>query len=77
MVLFVNGCVRENSRTKELADVVLKNVAEDVEEIRLYPDGPEGLDNAKLCLRNELLEKKQYDLRCFALPVSLLRRIRL
>ena len=41
MVLFVNGCVREKSRTLELAQTVLERVSGPVEEIRLYPDGPE------------------------------------
>lgn len=61
MVLFVNGCVRENSRTLELAQAVLKNLPEVPEEIRLYPDGPEGLDAEKLRLREELVSNKQYD----------------
>ena len=61
MVLFVNGCVRENSRTRELAQAVLAHMAEKVEEIRLYPDGPEGLDGEKLHLREQLLAKKAYD----------------
>ena len=43
MVLFVNSCVRENSRTLELAQSVLECVTDEIEEIRLYPDGPEGL----------------------------------
>ena len=61
MVLFVNGCVRENSRTLELAQSVLEHVSDVIEETRLYPKGPEGLDAEKLCLRDELLEKKHYD----------------
>ena len=61
MVLFVNGCVRENSRTLELARAVLEKISGDVEEIRLYPDGPEGLDAEKLCMRDELLANKNHD----------------
>lgn len=61
MVLFVNGCVRENSRTLELAQAVLAGVSDEIEEIRLYPDGPEGLSAEKLCLREELLKKGSYD----------------
>ena len=61
MVLFINGCVRENSRTLELARAVLEKISGDVEEIRLYPDGPEGLDAEKLCMRDELLANKNYD----------------
>ena len=61
MVLFINGCVRENSRTLELAKAVLEHMSGAMEEVRLYPDGPEGLDAEKLRLRDELLEKKNYD----------------
>ena len=61
MVLFVNGCVRESSRTLELARAVLERVTENVEELRLYPDGPEGLDAEKLQLREQLLTQKDYD----------------
>ena len=61
MVLFVNGCVRENSRTLELARAVLESIGDTTEEIRLYPDGPEGLDAEKLRLREELLAAKTYD----------------
>ena len=57
MILFVNGCVRENSRTLELAQAVLAKETETIEEVRLYPDGPEGLDAEKLALRDELLAK--------------------
>ena len=61
MILFVNGCVRNNSRTLELAQTVLDGMQDSVEEVRLYPDGPEGLDAEKLCLRDELLAKRDYD----------------
>ena len=62
MVLFVNGCVRENSRTLELAQSVLEHISADAaEEVRLYPDGPDGLNAEELCLRNDLLEKQIYD----------------
>ena len=61
MVLFVNGCVRENSRTLELANAVLESLPKDVEEIRLYPDGPNGLDAEKLRLREALLENENYN----------------
>ncbi|MBR4961218.1 MAG: NAD(P)H-dependent oxidoreductase [Clostridia bacterium] len=61
MVLFVNGCVRENSRTLDLAEAVLAGETEPIEEVRLYPNGPAGLDFEKLCLRDELLQRKEYD----------------
>ena len=61
MILFVNGCVRENSRTLELAKAVLEREHGDIQEVTLYPDGPEGLDAGKLRQRDELLAKKEYD----------------
>ena len=60
MILFVNGCVRENSRTLDLTQAVLANETNRIEEVRLYPDGPEGLDAQKLSLRDELLAAKEY-----------------
>ena len=61
MILFVNGCVRENSRTLELARAVLDRETDAIEEVCLYPDGPEGLDAEKLALRDELLAKGDLD----------------
>ena len=60
MILFVNGCVRENSRTLELAQAVLARETDRIEEVTLYPGGPEGLDARKLSLRDELLAKGEY-----------------
>ena len=61
MVLFVNGCVREESRTLELAKAVLEKLPEDVEEVHLYPDGPDGLDAEELRLRGKLVEEQKFD----------------
>ena len=61
MILFVNGCVRENSRTFELAQAVLEKMSAAIEEVTLYPDGPDGLDAQKLRLRDELLANQETD----------------
>ena len=61
MILFINGCVRENSQTLELARAVLAKETDVIEEVRLYPDGPEGLDAERLARRDELLAAKEYD----------------
>ena len=61
MILFVNGCVRENSRTLELARAVLAKENDAIEEIRLYPNGPDGLDAGKLALRDALLANREFD----------------
>ena len=61
MILFVNGCVRENSRTLELAQAVLEHMTDTVEEIRIFPNGPGGLDGEKLRLRDELRAANTFD----------------
>ena len=61
MILFINGCVREHSRTLELAQAVLARETDRIEEVTLYPSGPEGLDAGKLSLRDELLASGEYD----------------
>ena len=60
MVLFINGCVREGSRTLELARAVLAKESGEIREVRLYPDGPEGLTAETLRQRDELLKKGEY-----------------
>ena len=60
MILFINGCVRKHSRTLELARAVLARETDRIEEVRLYPGGPEGLDARKLALRDELLVRGEY-----------------
>lgn len=60
MVLFINGCVRQASRTLELSRAVLSKETGDVQEVCLYSGGPEGLTAEKLCQRENLLEKKEY-----------------
>ena len=61
MILFVNGCVRENSRTLELAQAVLAKESDAIEEVRLYPDGPNGLNAEKLAQRDALLTNQELD----------------
>ena len=60
MILFINGCVREGSRTLDLARAVLAKETDDVQEVCLYSDGPEGLNEEKLYERDELLKNKDY-----------------
>ena len=60
MILFVNGCVRDGSRTLDLARTVMQNETDEIQEVRLYPDGPDGLTEETLLQRNELLQKGEY-----------------
>lgn len=66
MILFVNGCVRENSRTLALAKAVLEREAAPIEEIALYCESRMGLDAAGLRLRETLLSRKEYEHPAFA-----------
>lgn len=61
MVLFVNGCVREESRTLELSKAVLEKETDDIQEVCLFSEGPEGLDAEKLHKREELLKNGEYN----------------
>ena len=60
MVLFINGCVREESRTLDLAKTVLSRETGEIQEVRLYPDGPDGLTPETLRQRDELLRNKDH-----------------
>lgn len=59
MILFINACVREESRTLELAKYVLSKEKGDVQELCLYPDGPDGLTAETLRLRDELIGREE------------------
>ena len=61
MILFVNGCPREYSRTLDLAKALLERLEGDIQEVRLYPNGPQGLTAEKLCMRDTLLASGQYE----------------
>lgn len=61
MILFVNGCVRENSRTLELAQAVLARLEGEVQTAALYQNGAEGLTAETLHLREELAARKEFD----------------
>lgn len=60
MILFINGCVRENSRTLELAKAVLSKETDEIQEVRLYPDGPDGLTPETLRRREDLVSRSEY-----------------
>lgn len=51
MILFINACVRNNSRTKELADTLLQKLGE-YEEVKLFESDFPELDE-KLLLKRE------------------------
>lgn len=61
MTLFINGCVRPESRTRELAEAVLAKPDGPVEEVCLAAHGPAPMDYATLQLRDTLLSEGKLD----------------
>lgn len=61
MVLFINGCVRENSRTLDLARTVLLKENDEVQEVNLFECGIEALNKESLLLRENLTKRKEFD----------------
>ena len=60
-VLFINACVRKESRTKILADYLLEKIGGKVTEINLGKDLPQPFDEKMLLKRNELIKKEAFD----------------
>lgn len=60
-ILFVNGCVRPQSRTLELAHAVLEKLEGQLEEIRLFEDGPSHLTWDDLRQRDQLVAARAFD----------------
>lgn len=61
MVLFVNACARENSRTKRLADHLLSKFAGSVTEVKLYETRFPLTDEYYLKKRDSLIEMKRFE----------------
>ena len=60
-VLFINACVRENSRTYLLAEKVLSEIGAEVEEVVLETEKIQPLDRERLALRDQLLREGKKD----------------
>ena len=61
MILFVNACVREASRTKRLADCLLARLGGEVNELRLEDVAFPVADEAFLKKRDALIAAAQFD----------------
>ena len=61
MILFINACVRNTSRTKRLAECLLKKLNDEIKEVNLEKENILSLDNKTLDLRTKLIEAKDYD----------------
>ena len=65
-VLFINACVRPNSRTLELANHLLKKYAS-VEEVNLYSENPAPLTLEEMELRDTAAKTKDFSSEVFKL----------
>lgn len=62
MVLFIDACVRDESRTRDLAEYLLKNLNQPVEKIFLPNAKIVGLTKEKLNARTEACANGEYSL---------------
>ncbi len=60
MILYVNACVRGESRTDRIARVLLGRLGGKQEEVRLSEDTPEPLSAKRLARRTALIERGDY-----------------
>jgi FMN-dependent NADH-azoreductase len=67
MILFVDACVREDSRTKKLAEALLKKLNEEPIRVSLAEISFDVTDEAYLKKRDSLIAKGEYENAMFAL----------
>ena len=67
MILFIDACVRENSRTKRIAEALLTKLPDEVCRIRLADINWEVTDEVYLRKRDGLIAKGAFDDEMFAL----------
>ncbi|MGN0174017.1 MAG: NAD(P)H-dependent oxidoreductase [Acutalibacteraceae bacterium] len=59
-ILFINACVRENSRTYALSKEVLKHLDGEIYELNLEKENIQPLNSVLLAKRDKLLAEKNY-----------------
>ena len=70
-ILFVNACVRENSRTLSLAEHVLSSIGADFDEVKLYEVDLSPLDVEGMRERDEAFSSKDFSSEKFDLARQL------
>ena len=65
MILYINCCVRKESRTNRLAKAVLQKLGEAYTELKLYEENLRPLDRETLDRRTDLIERGDYSDRMF------------
>ena len=73
MILFINACVRQDSRTKRLADCLLSELVGPVEEVRLEEASFPLVDDDFLRRRDALIAVEDYSDPMFALAEQFAR----
>ena len=66
-ILFVNACVRNNSRTLELAEHVMKSLTGEREDINLYETELSPLDNAGIEIRDKASSTNNFSNNVFSI----------
>ena len=66
-ILFINACVRENSRTLELSKYVLSKLNGDIEEVKLFDLNILPLDKKGLEIRENAVITKDFSSNYFTL----------
>lgn len=61
MILYINACVRKNSRTNELAKELLNCIGDSYTERKLSDESLSSLTQEKLEYRTEQIEKENFD----------------
>ena len=67
MTLYINACVRQESRTRRLAEYLLQKLPPPVEEVRVWELDAPPMDAAALRRRDALCAAGALDAPCFAL----------
>ena len=67
MILYINACVRGESRTHRIAKALLETLGGAYEEVKLAEEKPEPLSEQRLRERTELIEKGDYTAPMFRL----------
>ena len=61
MILFINACVRKVSRTKKLADYLLSQTVEQIEEVKLSEIEFPVVDEKFLSMRDRLISEQKFN----------------
>ena len=67
MILYINACVRKNSRTRLLAEYLLSKMDDEIVEIKVHDLEYPKMDEDFINLRNAAGAQKNYDAPCAAL----------